>query len=271
MLRLDPLFLLLLVGGLVFAGLSWLSPPEPATNQIIVDRARLIEFVQYRTRAFDARAAEDIINEMSQAEYEQLRDDYIHEEILFREAAQIGLDESDYVIRRRMVQKMEFLSESLLSAAPPSAEELQTYYDQNQVQFRQSARISFVHYFKAQSDTTTLPANIKLENVGSLSDLFPYQLAYADRPRELIEAHFGLPMADVLFATDTPLETWVGPLRSPHGAHFVFISARQEAYTPQISDLGDALTHAWRQDQRRVVMAQFLEDLRARYDIELRD
>jgi hypothetical protein len=60
-------------------------------------------------------------------ELDGLIQDYIREEVLYREALALGLDRDDTVIRRRLRQKMEFVSEDFAAQAEPSREELLTY------------------------------------------------------------------------------------------------------------------------------------------------
>lgn len=268
--RLDPLVTLILIGGLVFAVMSGLVPPEPDDREIIVDRQALIEFVQFRTRSFNASKAEEILDAMDPAAYAQLRADYVDEEILYREAQSLQLDRSDYVIRLRMVQKLEFLNESLLPQRAPNAEDLTQFYNDNQAAFTDTARISFVHMFRAQGEIT-LPEGLTPQNTAAFSDLFPYQLSYADRPRDLIEAHFGADMTDKLFAASTPLDQWIGPMRSRHGVHFVMITARHPQRLIPQAELGDRLREAWQTEDRKQRLAALMVELRAAYKIDFQD
>ena len=268
--RLDPLFTLIIIGGVIFAAVSWLAPPEPDQRKIIVDRAALVEFVQFRSRNFDTAKAEQVLDSMDAADYEQLRASFIDEEILFREAQQLELDQSDYVIRRRMVQKLEFLNESLLPKQAPTAADLKQFYDANSDRFTEVARMSFVHIFRV-GDAITLPEGLTPQKIAEFSDLFPYQLSYADRPRDLIEAHFGAAMTAQLFDLSTPLDQWVGPLRSSHGSHFVMITARHPQRLVPMSELGTRLVEAWQVDNRKAQVAALMAELRAAYDIDYRD
>jgi hypothetical protein len=45
-------------------------------------------------------------------ELQILIDEYVREEVLYREAIAMGLDRNDGIVRRRLVQKMEFLGQS---------------------------------------------------------------------------------------------------------------------------------------------------------------
>jgi hypothetical protein len=49
-------------------------------------------------------------------ELQSLIDEYVREEVLYREAIAMGLDRNDGIVRRRLVQKMEFLGQPGLAA-----------------------------------------------------------------------------------------------------------------------------------------------------------
>ena len=53
-------------------------------------------------------------------ELDGLIEDYIQEEIMYREAMAMGLDRDDAIIRRRLRQKMEFLSEDIAASIVPT-------------------------------------------------------------------------------------------------------------------------------------------------------
>jgi hypothetical protein len=58
-------------------------------------------------------------------ELKGLVDDFILEEIYYRQAVAMGIDRDDTVIRRRLRQKFEFLTDDMAAASTPSDEELQ--------------------------------------------------------------------------------------------------------------------------------------------------
>ena len=63
------------------------------------------------------------------AELEGLIEAHIREEVLYREARALGLEQDDTIVRRRMAQKMEFLFEDLAPLAEPTEEELRVFLE----------------------------------------------------------------------------------------------------------------------------------------------
>ena len=80
-------------------------------------------------------------------EREGLIQQYIKETVLYREALAMGLDQNDTIIRRRLAQKLEFLSEDLLSMTPPTDQELQTFFAQHRTQYEEPIRYTFTQVF----------------------------------------------------------------------------------------------------------------------------
>ena len=82
----------------------------------------------------------------TEQELQGLVEDYIRDEIFYREGRAAGLDRDDFVIRRRVRQKMEFLAEDM-AAAEPSDEQLAAYLASNPERFRTEDRLTFHHVF----------------------------------------------------------------------------------------------------------------------------
>jgi hypothetical protein len=61
------------------------------------------------------------------AALKETADNFVREEVQYREALARGLDKDDVIVRRRLVQKMEFLASQDVSN--PTDAELQAYFD----------------------------------------------------------------------------------------------------------------------------------------------
>ncbi len=126
----------------------------------------------------------------TQAELEGLVEDYIREEILYREAIAMGLDRDDTIIRRRLRQKMEFLPQDLVEQVEPTDAELRTFLRENADAYQVEARVSFQHIYlnlerrgaDAEGDARRLLADLKANGrpvePAVISDpiLLPYDL-----------------------------------------------------------------------------------------------
>jgi len=98
---------------------------------------------------------------------------FIRDEVYYREALAMGLDKDDTIIKRRLRQKMEFISDDIASLDPPTGQELQAFLNAHSEDYRQDSRFSFRHiYFDrskrgqaAQADAVALLEKIQVEDV----------------------------------------------------------------------------------------------------------
>ena len=86
--------------------------------------------------------AAQVQREPTEAEIASLVDDWVTEEIWRRESIRLSLDEEDEIIRRRMIQKMQFIAEQEAELAP-TEEELRAYYTANFEKYEVPSSVSF--------------------------------------------------------------------------------------------------------------------------------
>jgi hypothetical protein len=85
---------------------------------------------------------------------------HIREEVLYREALAMGLDRDDTIVRRRMAQKMEFLTDDVVGAAEPDDAALQRFFAENAARYAKPARVSFRHvYFSKEKRGASVEAS----------------------------------------------------------------------------------------------------------------
>ncbi|MCZ6589404.1 MAG: hypothetical protein O7B24_15825, partial [Alphaproteobacteria bacterium] len=110
----DPLAHFLALGLGLFLLFAVLNPDEGGQDdpkQIRVDRDALLTLIQFRAKTFQPEMAEARLEALSQEQLQSLIDDYVREEALYREAISLGLDANDYIIKRRMIQKIDFITQ----------------------------------------------------------------------------------------------------------------------------------------------------------------
>jgi hypothetical protein len=239
----DPLAHFLLAGVLLFVVATALNPPAAQDDVIVVDRAAILNFVQYRSKAFEPNAAAALFDSMDSAAQERIIDDFIREEALFREAKALSLETNDYVIRQRMVQKIEFLAEAAATGKAPSAEEVRAYYDANADMFKSPPSATFSHVFVSGKDKPRAAAaaqaerlldqlrseGAKFNDALRYGDRFLFHTNYVDRTLDYIQSQLGDEVAAAVFAADAPVNQWYGPFFSDYGAHLVFVASRMDA------------------------------------------
>ena len=134
----DPLWLFLLFGGLLF-GITALQDEDRVIVVSEGDIVRLEE--QWR---------QQILRDPTPAERQGLIDRFIRDEAYYQEALALNLDAGDTIVKRRLIQKLTFLTEDLVGAETPNESELRTFYADNLNDYKAPEQFSFAHiYFSA--------------------------------------------------------------------------------------------------------------------------
>lgn len=191
-----------------------------------------------------------------------------HDEILYRQGLALKLDRDDEIVRRRVVQKMQFLMQDLNAPPEPTNAQLAAYFDSHASRYITPPRVTFSHiYFstdrggdaaararavavlsRLRDDTTRAP---------DLGDPFPDLYDFSTYEPDQVLRLFGrTPFADAVFAA--PSGHWFGPVRSGYGWHLIYVDARQAAARPSLSAVRDAVRQDYLQDaQDRANKAAF--------------
>lgn len=219
----------------------------------------------------------------SRAELQGLIDGWIKEEVYAREAAAMGLDRDDTIIRRRLVQKLTFLTEDQATITPPDPETLRAYYQNNLAAYAEPARYSFEHiYFNAdrrssaEADAAAVlqqlqdAADDRSELAQGSGDPFMLQRQFAGRSARQIGDLFGADFAKALVALpDHPgaASPWHGPIKSAYGVHLARITGIVPARTQSFEEAAARIAIDYGQTRRQEASEAFYEALRDRYPV----
>ncbi len=285
----DPLVHFLVGGGLVFAVYAWVHPaaslPSDPDRTIRVDQATLLKFIQYQSSAFAPGYFAAKFAAMTPAEKQAQIDKYVREEAMVREARTMGLDQVDYVIRQRMVQKIMYLIDDAAGASfRPSEAALQRYYETHKSRYSEPATITFTHVFiddelKHKEGSLALAQRLKRElaaaqagfnDAPAYGDRFPYLQNYVGRTSQFIADQFGTAFAATV-ARLGPSKLWQGPIRSDYGYHLVLVTAQGAPSQTSFEDNREQVRDDMLQDEIASRRDRAIADLVKRYKVELGD
>lgn len=267
----DPLLHFLLMGGVLFAVFQWGAGDGAAgisqIDEIVVTEGRVQTLYQTFGKVWQRAPTAD--------ELEGLIQDYIREEVLYREALAMGLDRDDTIVRRRMRQKIEFLSEDIASLEEPTEEELQEYLVAHPEKFRQDTRFSFRQVYlnadaRGQSpdaDALALLARLREQDgdAASAGDRIMIEHSFKNETEREIERALGRQFLQAL--RDTPQGSWQGPIVSGFGLHLVHISERIDGEVPELAEVRDIVLREWTAIKRTETNEAFYQMLRDRYKV----
>ena len=237
--------------------------PVPGPAPILLDDAFAAGLVEEATRRGEPAAGDPVAR-------------WLDEEVLLREALALGLDRGDPIVRRRLVQKMEFLLRSELALEEPDDAALQALLEARPERFRQPARVAFRHVFfdGERREDATGDARAALERLregGAPTDPAPGDpfllgAAFALAPLERHAAQLGAPFAAGLERAS--VGTWTGPLESPYGAHLVAVTEREDARLPELAAVRGAVRELWREEAEERGFRDALRALRAEHPVD---
>ncbi|MCX7302891.1 MAG: peptidylprolyl isomerase [Hyphomicrobiales bacterium] len=212
----------------------------------------------------------------SPEELKGLIDAYVKEEIDVREALALGLDQGDTVIRRRLQQKIQFMTDAGADAATPTDAELQAYLDTHPEKFETAAEAGFEQIFlnpaqrgeAIDADATVILAKLEADPALEAATLGDASLLPAEMPPTDIASIgniFGPEFAAAVSAA--PAGRWIGPVASSFGLHLVRVSEHRAGRLPALGDVRDAVLREWTNDRRQAIADERLDALLKRYRI----
>ena len=253
----EPLVWFFAVGIVLFATDDYFSR-QP--GRVVVDegvRSRLDKLWQVQTG-----------NSATLKELESLVQNWIREEVFYREALRMGLDRDDSIVRRRLVQKLGFLIEEVEEEGD-QAQAVQEYYQVNTADYSLPVRYSFSQIFFTDG-SRLVELQTKLEQGDDwrgLSETSMLNSSYASRSEKEITAIFGRPFVGYLHSLVQG--KWVGPIKSSFGLHLVRLERLIPTETTPLAYIEKRVYADYLQHRREVVTEAFYQDLLGSYEIVL--
>jgi hypothetical protein len=268
----EPLLHFLLLGAVIFGVFALASRNEASRpGAIVVTEGRIASLATAFARVWQRPPTE--------AELDGLIRDHVRDEVLAREAMALGLDRDDTIIRRRLRQKLEFVSEDVAALAEPTEAQLRAYLSDNPDTFRTDRRFTFsqVHLDpqrrgeRLAGDAARLLAQLERAgpraDVSTLGDSRMLEAQYAALPAVEVARQFGDRFAAKL--GQLPVRQWQGPIESGYGVHLVLVSERTEGRVPALEDVRAAVRREWLNTRRQAANETFYQSLLSRYTVTI--
>jgi hypothetical protein len=265
----EPLLQFLALGAMLFAlyGLAGKRSAE-APEKIVVSASRVANLGDGFARTWRRLP--------NQPELQGLIEDYIRDEVFYREGRAAGLDRDDVIIRRRVRQKMEFLADDM-SVPEPSDEQLAAYLASNPERFRAEDQLTFHQVFLSatrrantiDSDSEQI-ASILAGADGAvdatvLGDPFLLGEEFRSVSPSKVTSIFGESFAKQISVMEKG--RWQGPISSGFGQHFVFISEWVSGNLPPLDAVRPVVHREWANARRLEAEQKLYASLRNRYEI----
>ena len=266
----EPLVHFVFLGAALFLvfRLTGGAPAEPA-GRIVVSTAQVERLAGTFSRVW--------LRPPTARELSGLIETEIREEVYSREAAAMGLDRDDTIIRRRLQQKLEFLSEDIAAKREPTEAELQAFFARHPEKFRGEARWTFRQVYVsrerrgagADAEARRLLASLRAQgpaaNLERLGDRISLPAELTGASESDVARTFGAGFTDKL----APLRIgeWAGPIESGFGLHIVLVRERAAGETPAFASARPAVLREWSAEQRVEANESFYRSLRGKYTV----
>ena len=266
----EPLLHFLLLGAALFAAYAMVSKRSGAEpGRIVITRGQVESLALGFAKTWQRSPTAD--------ELAGLVRERIREEVYYREGMALGLDQDDTVIRRRLRQKMEFISEDRAAPAEPSDADLTAYLAAHPDSFRVEPAFTFSQVYldpgkhganlarDAEALLTRLRRGDAKDEWSSLGDPFLLERRFTAIPENVVAKQFGAAFATALKGLAPG--RWEGPIESGFGVHLVRVSERTEGHVPALADVRDAVRREWINARRVEANEQTYQELLKRYEV----
>jgi len=263
----EPLLHFIAIGGLFFLLYTALDNiRQNASQTIVITPERIRQISAEFDRVWNRTPTGE--------ELDHLIEEEIRSEVYYRDALALGLDRNDAVVRRRLRQKMEFLTDTGIYLKEPVAGELESYFAANEQAYRSEPRLAFEQIYLGESP----PADIVSQTLKTLLSapatdpftlgqrtLLPAQLKLS--PPGAIDSVFGQGFYRQI--AELAPGVWGGPVTSVYGVHLVRTLDGRPARLPPLEEVREAALKDWRSAKARENREQDYAKRRGRYIVEI--
>jgi parvulin-like peptidyl-prolyl isomerase len=264
----------LLISAVLFGAYAWRNRAGPGGHKIRQVRVSEADVLWLRETW-----AKQWQREPTRDELRGLVTEFLKEELLAREAREMGLDQDDIVVRRRLAQKVDFLVQDTSQLVEPTEEDLRNFYAAHPERFSEPARVSFTHVYFSREKRNDAAADAKaalaeLSRAGEegalavapqTGDRLLLDPDFRDVDQQDVAGQFGEKFAAALFAL--PAGCWRGPIESGYGLHLVRVLGQTPARAREFADVRLQVLDRWREERRQESNRGYFAGLLKKYDV----
>ena len=262
----EPLVHFLLIGAGLFLLFNFTNGPAgDKPNRIVVTPGRVEQMTANFTRSR--------MRPPTEQEMAGLIENYLRDEIYYREALAMGLDKDDGLIRRRMRQKVEYILEDISAQADPTDETLTAFMRQRMDKYRVEAQISFQQVYlnpdrrkdmvgDARKMLVRLRAGADPKTLGD-PIMVAHKFNFASESK--IEMAFGESFAQQVLRLEPG--AWTGPVISGLGGHLVMVSERKDGRIPELAEVRTEVERDWLAQSRKELKDDTFRKLLEGYEV----
>lgn len=264
----EPLLHFVIIGFLIFGLYSVVNEESGQENIIVIDDAEYDYLLGLWKNQWQREPNEDDIRAFI--------DQYLRQEVFYKEALAMNLDHNDLIVKRRLSQKMEAVSNDLNAMVKsPTEKDLQKFYEANKSLFLEPQKFTFRQVlFLNEENNLEQEIEKSREILGKTSVIPAPRRTKLSLPNDWedisiseVQKAFGNDFANAL--NSAPLNKWVGPIASGFGQHLVFISFKGETYIPDYNEIKPYIQKEYEYQTELETQEQVYLDLLEKYEVKI--
>ena len=192
--------------------------PQKATvdaSAIVVGEAGLLPLIMARNPRLGEDAAREYLKSIAPAQHAKLTEEYVREEVMYRQAIALGLDNNNYNARRRLIGQLEYINQAFIfDSLEVDEHELVAHFKANKQRYFVPQQVTFTHvYFSSDSassdrsssnkdgDAARDQADVELAHLNNINlpfhlassrgEHFLYHRNYVNKHMDEVASHFG--------------------------------------------------------------------------------
>jgi parvulin-like peptidyl-prolyl cis-trans isomerase-like protein len=265
----EPLLHFLLLGALLFALYNVVSGWRGGTDRRIVINDDTVGALVQGFQGLWQRPP-------TPQELKGLIEGRIRDEVLYREGVAMNLDRDDDVIRRRVLQKLDIISEESASQQAPSDAALESWLRAHAASYAHPAVFDFEqvlfdparHGARLKSELDAALVQLRAgADPGKLGDQTMLPMRVSATPLDVVARDFGEPFAQAL--EKLPVGQWQGPVSSGYGAHLVRVTRLVPGSPAALNEVRSSVERDFESDRRARAREDYYRRLRQDYKVVL--
>ncbi|WP_075352154.1 peptidyl-prolyl cis-trans isomerase [Algoriphagus marinus] len=264
----EPLLHFMLLGTMIFGYYYLTNDIEDAEAAILIDDAEYDYLLSLWKNQWQREPNEDDIK--------AFLDQYLRQEVFYKEALALNLDHNDIIVKRRLAQKMEAVSNDLnFMMNPPTDEELKSFFASNPDLFQLPPSFTFQQVLFLASEEN-LSAQMEINKIAlnegeEIPDSRKLKLSLANQWDNSSLAEISKAFGDdfALALDSIPNNQWVGPIASGFGQHLVFISKKDNAETADFEDIKPYVLNEFEYQSELRTQEKIYLDLLEKYGVKI--
>ena len=205
----------------------------------------------------------------SDEEIVSIINNFVQEEILYREALLLNLDQEDRIIKRRLAQKITFLKQETIPD-DPSEEELERFFEQNKNDYYVPATYSFSHhYFSKESGARERASKAfnayQADGAEIIGDPFFLGKNFYQNTANEIKKNFG----ELFFLSveNLSINEWSGPHESAFGYHIILLKEVKTGFSPPLEKVLLRVQQDYLSQAQDKAIAEYIDEIRSQYRV----